>query len=74
MVQEQGGFTVRFARRAAGLTQAELAAEVGVSRQTIISIERGDYAPSVYLALGIARKLNATVEQLFGAGTQEDEQ
>ncbi len=57
--------SVRLYRKQRGLTQAELALEVGVSRQTIISIERGDYAPSVYLALRIARALNAQVEQLF---------
>lgn len=52
-------------RKAAGLTQAELAFQVEVSRQTIISIERGDYAPSVYLALRLARTLNVTVEEIF---------
>lgn len=57
--------SVREHRRSAGLTQAELAAAVGVSRQTIISTERGDYAPSVYLALRIARTLGVAVEQLF---------
>ena len=38
---------------------------VGVSRQTIVSIERGDYSPSVKLAMLLAEKLNTTVEQLF---------
>jgi putative transcriptional regulator len=38
---------------------------VGVSRQTIVSIERGDYAPSVKLALLLAEKLEAKVEELF---------
>jgi putative transcriptional regulator len=38
---------------------------VGVSRQTIVSIERGDYAPSVKLALLLARKLETTAEELF---------
>lgn len=47
------------------VTQAELAEQVGVSRQTIISVEQGDYAPSVYLALRIARSLGKTVEELF---------
>lgn len=47
------------------MTQAELAGAVGVSRQTVIAVERGDYAPSVYLALRIARTLGATVEDLF---------
>ncbi len=38
---------------------------VSVSRQTIVSIERGDYAPSVRLALLLAQKLGTTVEELF---------
>lgn len=56
---------VRAARTRAGLRQADLAKAVGVSRQTIISTERGDYSPSVYLALRIARALDTTVEELF---------
>jgi len=56
---------VRSARTRAGLRQADLAAAVGVSRQTIVSLERGDYSPSVYLALRIARSLDSTVEALF---------
>ncbi len=47
------------------LSQQQLAEKVGVSRQTIISIERGDYNPSVKLALSIANVLGTTVEQLF---------
>ncbi|MCQ9366752.1 helix-turn-helix transcriptional regulator [Brevibacterium sp. 50QC2O2] len=57
--------TLKGRRKTSGLTQAQLAGTVGVSRQTIISIERGDYAPSVYLALRIAGTLDATVEDLF---------
>lgn len=49
------------------MTQAELAKRVDVSRQTIVSIEGGDYAPSVFLALRIAEVLDTTVEDLFGA-------
>lgn len=56
---------VRAARTAAGLRQADLASAVGVSRQTIVSLERGDYSPSVYLAIRIARALESTVEALF---------
>jgi putative transcriptional regulator len=47
------------------LSQQQLADLVGVSRQTIVSIERGDYAPSVKLALLLAEKLGTTVEALF---------
>ena len=52
-------------RKTAGLTQAQLAQLTGVSRQTIIATERGDYAPSVYLALRISRALDSTVEEIF---------
>jgi len=67
-----GLVTVREQRRDRRITQAELAAAVGVSRQTIISIERGEHAPSVYLALRIARELATTVEILFPLTPEED--
>lgn len=47
------------------LSQQQVADMVMVSRQTIVSIERGDYAPSVKLALLLAAKLGTTVEELF---------
>ncbi len=47
------------------LSQQQLAELIGVSRQTIISIEQGDYAPSVKLALQLAEKLGVTVEEIF---------
>jgi len=47
------------------LTQQQLADMVTVSRQTIVSIEGSDYAPSVKLALLLAKKLETTVEELF---------
>ena len=47
------------------LSQQQLADIVNVSRQTIVSIEKGDYAPSVKLALILAENLNTTVENLF---------
>jgi putative transcriptional regulator len=47
------------------LSQQQLADMVGVSRQTIVSIEHGDYSPSVRLALLLAEKLGAKVEDLF---------
>lgn len=65
MPDRAGDNTVREHRRAAGLTQAQLATAGQVSRQSIVSIERGDYAPSVYLALRLAHALGATVETLF---------
>ncbi|MDV6264225.1 helix-turn-helix transcriptional regulator [Rhodococcoides yunnanense] len=57
---------VREHRKAARLTQAELGKACGVSRQSIVSVEGGDYAPSVYLALKLAGALDTTVEILFG--------
>ena len=54
---------LRFAR--GEMSQAELADRVAVSRQTIIAIERGNYSPSVKLALQLARVLGTTVERLF---------
>ncbi|MGI9207643.1 MAG: helix-turn-helix transcriptional regulator [Rhodococcus sp. (in: high G+C Gram-positive bacteria)] len=59
------GNKVRELRKQARLTQAELGTAVGVSRQSIVSTEKGDYAPSVYLALRLARTLGTTVEELF---------
>jgi putative transcriptional regulator len=55
----------RFRFERGELSQQELADITGVSRQTIVSIERGDYAPSVKLALLLADKLGTTVEDLF---------
>lgn len=66
-----GEVTLKDRRKRAGLTQAQLAGLVEVSRQTIIAIERGDYSPSVYLALRIARALDTTVEELFPLDRKE---
>ena len=57
---------VRHYRRLRELTQADLAKAVEVSRQTVVSIEAGDYSPSVHLALRVASTLETTVEALFG--------
>lgn len=65
------GEAVRTRRKGAGLTQQALADAVGVSRQTIISMETGDYAPSVYLALRVASALGASVEELWGDAPAE---
>lgn len=47
------------------LTQEELASKVGVSRQTIISLERGRYSPSLILAFKLARVFSLTIEEVF---------
>ena len=56
---------VRRLRTEAGMTQEDLGRRLGVSRQTIISIEGGRYDPSLTLALKLARELGTTVETLF---------
>lgn len=55
----------RFRFERGELSQQQLADMVSVSRQTIVAIERGNYSPSVKLALLLARKLETTVEALF---------
>ena len=52
-------------RTRASLTQEELADAVGVTRQTIIAIEKGNYRPSVVLALKLAKKFRTSVESIF---------
>ena len=47
------------------VNQTEMGNLVGVSRKTISQIERGDYSPSVTLALKIAKVLNVSVEEIF---------
>ena len=52
-------------RKARGMTQQQLASELGVSRQTIISLENGKYNPSILLALSIARIFGERFEDIF---------
>ncbi|RTQ93272.1 transcriptional regulator [Lysinibacillus telephonicus] len=47
------------------MTQKDLAEKVGVSRQTIISIEKGNYTPSLLLAYQIAKTFGKTIEEVF---------
>ena len=54
-----------------GVNQQEMGELVGASRQTISQIERGDYSPSVTLALKIAKACGVTVEDIF---TYEEDQ
>lgn len=56
---------IRELRRARGYRQEDLAAAVGVSRQTIIAAENNKYNPSLELAMKLARCLGTTVEELF---------
>jgi len=52
-------------RNESGVTQEELASKVGVSRQTIIALEKGNYTPSILLALKIAAFFKMPIEELF---------
>ena len=59
---------VRELRIEKGLAQGELAEAMGVSRQTINSIEQERYTPSLPLALALARFFETTVEEMFDEG------
>jgi putative transcriptional regulator len=56
---------VRDLRSATGISQADFGAALGVSRQTVIAIERGRYDPSLPLAIKIARYFGLSVEEVF---------
>jgi putative transcriptional regulator len=56
---------IRVERAIKNITQAELAGQVGVSRQTINTIESNKYIPSTLLALKIARVFGKSVEEIF---------
>jgi putative transcriptional regulator len=56
---------IRRLREEAGLSQGALGTELGVSRQTVNSLETGRYDPSLPLAFAIARYFGATIEEIF---------
>lgn len=56
---------IRELRRERKLTQEELSIRVGVSRQSIVAIERGKYNPSLDLAFKIAKEFDQSVEEVF---------
>ena len=58
-------FSMKEARARAGLSQQELAEKLGVSRQTINAIEKGDYNPTIRLCVGICKTLGLTLNYLF---------
>jgi putative transcriptional regulator len=62
---------VREQRNQRELSQAELAAVLGVSRQTVISIENGRYLPSLPLAFRIARFFDLSVDKMFYLDDEE---
>lgn len=57
--------SVRELRRSAGMSQEALAREVGVSRQTIVNVEKGLSEPKVLLAIAIGAALGVAAEELF---------
>lgn len=58
-------YAMKQARAEKGLSQQELADCLGVSRQTINAIEKGDYNPTIKLCIGICRALGLTLNDLF---------
>lgn len=57
--------TMKAARVAKDMSQQELADAVGVSRQTISAIEKGDYNPTINLCIAICKQLDKTLDDLF---------
>jgi len=57
--------SIRDLRASALLTQQDLADRVGVTRQTIVALEKGAYTPSLALAIRIARLFGKSVEEIF---------
>lgn len=56
---------MKIARMEKGLTQSELASKIGVTRQTVGLIEKGDYNPTLQLCIAIAKELDKTLNDLF---------
>jgi len=57
--------SIRSRRDEAGITQADLAGRIGVTRQTLIAIEQGRYSPTLELAFQIARAFEVGIDDLF---------
>jgi putative transcriptional regulator len=69
------GNSVRAARKQKGCTQEELGAQAGLTRQSIIAIEKGRFTPSIQTALLLAAALETTVDDLFwltGGNVEEE--
>ncbi len=64
-VPEQIQNSINKLRTEAGLTQQAFAEKIGITRQTVIAMERGGYTPSVLLALKMAKFFKRPVEELF---------
>ena len=57
--------TIRAVREQSGMTQAELAKRIGVTRQTLIAIEQGRYSPTLELAFQLSREFGVGLDNLF---------
>ena len=64
---------LRDQRTLRGLSQADLATSLGVSRQTVIAIEAGRYSPSLPLAFRIAKYFDTPVDAMFDPGEEMEE-
>jgi putative molybdopterin biosynthesis protein len=71
-ISQPHGARLRLARQARGLSQQQLAGVAGVTRQAVSAVESGHSDPSLRVALGLARALGMTVEELFGPGDLGD--
>src|SRR6266705_1819258 len=71
-ISQPDGTRLRLARQARGLSQQQLAGVAGVTRQAVSAVESGHSDPSLRVALGLARALGMTVEELFGPGDLGD--
>ena len=71
-IPQPDGARLRLARQARGLSQQQLAGVAGVTRQAVSAVESGHSDPSLRVALGLARALGMTVEELFGPGDLGD--
>ena len=63
---------MKAARVSKDLSQDQLARMIGVSRQTINAIEKGDYNPTINLCISICRALDKTLDELFWEDTEVD--
>jgi putative transcriptional regulator len=71
---EMKNLRLKAARAACDISQQELADRVGVSRQTINAIEKGDYNPTIRLCIAICRALGKTLNELFWVTAAEEEE
>ena len=71
-ISQPDGARLRLARQARGLSQQQLAGVAGVTRQAVSAVESGHSDPSLRVALGLARALGMTIEELFGPGDLGD--